>query len=126
MPSLTLVCLSDYTSVYSFVSTLENLESVLLVDLECECDFDQLKVDTLYTLEFLTDFPKDKSILVLNRIDSFISSPYDLQVRLNGLYGLVYSGVTVYATLIRNKYNKYNEYIARMIDKVIEYKQAEL
>ncbi|KAI5162042.1 hypothetical protein NEAUS03_1885 [Nematocida ausubeli] len=120
MSSLTLISVACGVSVYSFISTLEDLSSVLLVDFECEYNFDSLGIEVIHEFNDSTSI-KDKRIIIINRIDSFVNSPAELQVRMNMMYKAVYSGAKVYTTLLKTKYNRYTVYIDRMIEDMIEY-----
>ncbi|EHY66825.1 uncharacterized protein NESG_00642 [Nematocida ausubeli] len=120
MSSLTLISVACGVSVYSFISTLKDLSSVLLVDFECEYNFDSLGIEVIHEFNASTSI-KDKRIIIINRIDSFVNSPAELQVRMNMMYKAVYSGAKVYTTLLKTKYNRYTVYIDRMIEDMIEY-----
>ncbi|KAI5189248.1 hypothetical protein NEMIN01_0414 [Nematocida minor] len=122
MAGLCLVLISERTSVYSFIDGIltDPNDSILLIDFECEYNISNNRsIDVLHTETIAEDYPQN--IIVVNRINSLVHSPVEMQIRLNILSELVYNDKTVYM-ITSYKYSHtqkvvpYMKYIERMVD----------
>lgn len=119
MAGVFLVLVSCNSSIYSFVERLPSLP-VLLIDFECEyAPVISPNITVLHTDKLENTYKQD--IIVVNTVDSMVTSPVEIQIRLNWLYDLAYKNKTVYTTTRyifkgAQKTIPYMEYIERMID----------